>query len=52
VANAARSGEADVVVNNSLAFGGYNAVAVFARPGVLPPPDPRFGAGPEGHAAS
>jgi 3-oxoacyl-[acyl-carrier-protein] synthase II len=38
VANAARTGEADVVVNNSLAFGGYNAVAVFARAGVLPPP--------------
>ena len=31
-------GEADIVVNNSLAFGGYNAVALFARPGVLPPP--------------
>jgi 3-oxoacyl-[acyl-carrier-protein] synthase II len=38
VANVARAGKADVVVNNSLAFGGYNAVAVFARPGVLPPP--------------
>jgi 3-oxoacyl-[acyl-carrier-protein] synthase II len=38
VANAARRGEADVVINNSLAFGGYNAVALFARPGVLPPP--------------
>jgi 3-oxoacyl-[acyl-carrier-protein] synthase II len=38
VANAARSGEADVVINNSLAFGGYNAVSIFARPGVLPPP--------------
>jgi 3-oxoacyl-[acyl-carrier-protein] synthase II len=52
VANAPRTGKADVVINNSLAFGGYNAVAVFARPGVLPPPDPRFGAGPEGTAAS
>jgi 3-oxoacyl-[acyl-carrier-protein] synthase II len=40
VANVARAGKADVVVNNSLAFGGYNAVAVFARPGVLPPPSP------------
>jgi 3-oxoacyl-[acyl-carrier-protein] synthase II len=40
VANVARAGKADVVVNNSLAFGGYNAVAVFARPGVLPPPAP------------
>ena len=37
VANVARRGKADVVVNNSLAFGGYNAVAVFARRGVLPP---------------
>ncbi|HEY6464049.1 MAG TPA: hypothetical protein VIY73_27960, partial [Polyangiaceae bacterium] len=36
VANVARAGKADVVVNNSLAFGGYNAVAVFARVGVLP----------------
>jgi 3-oxoacyl-[acyl-carrier-protein] synthase II len=46
VANVARAGKADVVVNNSLAFGGYNAVAVFARAGVLPDPrglprDPR-----------
>ncbi len=40
VANVARSGKADVVINNSLAFGGYNAVTVFARPGVLPPPPP------------
>ena len=31
-------GKADVVLNNSLAFGGYNAVVCFARPGVLPPP--------------
>jgi 3-oxoacyl-[acyl-carrier-protein] synthase II len=43
VANVSRRGEADVVVNNSLAFGGYNAVAVFARPGKLPAPDPRRG---------
>ncbi|MDP9152170.1 MAG: beta-ketoacyl-[acyl-carrier-protein] synthase family protein [Myxococcota bacterium] len=41
VANTSRRGKADVVVNNSLAFGGYNAVALFARPGVLPPPDER-----------
>ena len=40
VANVARAGKADIVVNNSLAFGGYNAVSVFARPGVLPPPGP------------
>lgn len=38
VANAARAGEADVVLNNSLAFGGYNAITCFARPGVLPSP--------------
>jgi len=38
VANVARKGKADVVLNNSLAFGGYNAVTCFARPGVLPPP--------------
>jgi 3-oxoacyl-[acyl-carrier-protein] synthase II len=37
VANVARKGKADVVINNSLAFGGYNAVSIFARPGVLPP---------------
>jgi 3-oxoacyl-[acyl-carrier-protein] synthase II len=43
VANVPRRGEADVVINNSLAFGGYNAVAVFARPGELPAPDPRLG---------
>jgi 3-oxoacyl-[acyl-carrier-protein] synthase II len=42
VANVARKGEADIVVNNSLAFGGYNAVAVFARPGKLPQPDRRL----------
>jgi 3-oxoacyl-[acyl-carrier-protein] synthase II len=38
VANNARSGKADVLLNNSLAFGGYNSVVCFARPGVLPPP--------------
>jgi 3-oxoacyl-[acyl-carrier-protein] synthase II len=38
VANTAARGKADIVINNSLAFGGYNAVALFARPGVLPPP--------------
>jgi 3-oxoacyl-[acyl-carrier-protein] synthase II len=37
VANVARTGKSDIVINNSLAFGGYNAVAVLARPGVLPP---------------
>ncbi len=39
VANVARRGKADIVLNNSLAFGGYNAVTCFARPGVLPPPE-------------
>ena len=38
VANVARKGKADVVLNNSLAFGGYNSVVCFARAGVLPPP--------------
>jgi 3-oxoacyl-(acyl-carrier-protein) synthase len=36
VANTAARGKADVVLNNSLAFGGYDAVVAFARPGVLP----------------
>ena len=40
VANRARQGRADVVLNNSLAFGGYDAVVTFARPSVLPPPQP------------
>ncbi len=38
VANKAQTGKGDVVLNNSLAFGGYNAVACFAKPGVLPDP--------------
>jgi 3-oxoacyl-[acyl-carrier-protein] synthase II len=37
VANEARTGASDVVVNNSLAFGGYNAVTCFAKPERLPP---------------
>ncbi len=41
VANVARRGRSDVVVNNSLAFGGYNAVTIFAKPGLLPPPTRR-----------
>jgi 3-oxoacyl-[acyl-carrier-protein] synthase II len=41
VANAPQKGKADVVLNNSLAFGGYNAVACFAKPYVLPPPEER-----------
>lgn len=36
VANTARKGKADVVLNNALAFGGYDAVMLFAREGVLP----------------
>ena len=45
VANEAREGKSDVVLNNSLAFGGYDAVVCFARPGVLPPPRDDEGAG-------
>lgn len=41
VANRAQTGNHDVVLNNSLAFGGYNAVACFAKPDVLPPPEER-----------
>jgi len=44
VANTAARGKADVVLNNSLAFGGYDAVVAFARPGVLPPPPPGLAA--------
>jgi 3-oxoacyl-[acyl-carrier-protein] synthase II len=40
VANVAGRGKSDIVVNNSLAFGGYNAVTVFAKPGLLPPIPP------------
>jgi 3-oxoacyl-[acyl-carrier-protein] synthase II len=39
VANTARKGKADIVLNNSLAFGGYNSVTCLARPGKLPPPE-------------
>jgi 3-oxoacyl-[acyl-carrier-protein] synthase II len=35
VANEAAIGSGRVVVNNSLAFGGYNAVTCFAKPGAL-----------------
>lgn len=44
VANVAKKGSSDVVLNNSLAFGGYNAAVVFARPGVLPDPSDRAAA--------
>ncbi|MCL2722831.1 MAG: beta-ketoacyl-[acyl-carrier-protein] synthase family protein [Polyangiaceae bacterium] len=40
VANQARNGAHDVVLNNSLAFGGYNAVTCFAKPYKLPDPPP------------
>jgi 3-oxoacyl-[acyl-carrier-protein] synthase II len=43
VANTARRGASDVVLNNALAFGGYDAIACFARPGRLPPPGDRGG---------
>jgi 3-oxoacyl-[acyl-carrier-protein] synthase II len=36
VANRPRSGKCDVVLNNALAFGGYDAVLCIARPGILP----------------
>lgn len=38
VANVARKGKADIVLNNSLAFGGYNSVTCLAKPGKLPIP--------------
>jgi 3-oxoacyl-[acyl-carrier-protein] synthase II len=41
VANQAQQGKAEIVLNNSLAFGGYDAVVSFARPFVLAPPDAR-----------
>ena len=41
VANAAQSGKADIVLNNALAFGGYDAVVAFAKPGRLPDPKSR-----------
>ncbi len=52
VANVAREGRHNVVLNNSLAFGGYNAVTCFAKPGVLPePPICEPGQGLGGEAA-
>jgi 3-oxoacyl-[acyl-carrier-protein] synthase II len=36
VANSAQRGRAEIVLNNSLAFGGYDAVVAFAKPGRLP----------------
>jgi 3-oxoacyl-[acyl-carrier-protein] synthase II len=52
VANRPREGKADVVLNNSLAFGGYDAVVTFAKPGVLPEPASRRGAVPVGRGAA
>lgn len=37
VANEAQTAEVDIVLNNALAFGGYDAALCLARPGVLPP---------------
>ncbi|MGE0792295.1 MAG: beta-ketoacyl synthase [Sandaracinaceae bacterium] len=36
VANEKREAKVDIVLNNALAFGGYDAVVCFANPGVLP----------------
>ena len=36
VANEARKGPGDIVLNNSLAFGGYNSVTCLAKPYTLP----------------
>ncbi|MBK6535241.1 MAG: beta-ketoacyl-[acyl-carrier-protein] synthase family protein [Deltaproteobacteria bacterium] len=41
VANTAGRGRSDVVVNHSLAFGGYDAVVLFAKPDRLPSPEAR-----------
>lgn len=42
VANAPRRSDVKVALNNALAFGGYDAVVAFAKPGTLPePPAPR-----------
>ncbi len=40
VANRSATGKAEIVLNNSLAFGGYDAVVAFAKPGRLPYPAP------------
>ena len=40
VANHARKGAHDIVLNNSLAFGGYNSVTCLAKPYKLPEPAP------------
>jgi 3-oxoacyl-[acyl-carrier-protein] synthase II len=45
VANSAETGPAEVVLNNALAFGGYDAVVTFARPGRLAGPVAQFSLG-------
>ncbi|MEO0322253.1 MAG: hypothetical protein AAF447_04815 [Myxococcota bacterium] len=40
VANRAETHDVRVALNNSLAFGGYDAVVALAKPGVLPAPAP------------
>jgi 3-oxoacyl-[acyl-carrier-protein] synthase II len=42
VANRAATGKAEIVLNNALAFGGYDAVVAFAKPGRLPAPAERY----------
>ncbi|HET8937223.1 MAG TPA: beta-ketoacyl-[acyl-carrier-protein] synthase family protein [Polyangiales bacterium] len=42
VANNAQRGPAGIVLNNSLAFGGYDAVVAFAKPGRLPDPSAAY----------
>ena len=42
VANIAGRGKAEIVLNNSLAFGGYDAVVAFAKLGRLPEPPGRL----------
>jgi 3-oxoacyl-(acyl-carrier-protein) synthase len=51
VANRARTGAHDVVLNNSLAFGGYNAVTCLATPFKLPDPGPFTRRAPSGKSA-
>lgn len=48
VANEARQGPSDIVLNNSLAFGGYDAAVIFAKSGKIPADAPIFHS-PAGH---
>ncbi len=52
VANRAASGRADIVLNNALAFGGYDAVVAFAKPGRLPDPNEAYRAALSDNAAA